>query len=153
MAVTGTRRAPLRLLSAPESISAARSNVGEALVAWGLDGLVDSATLLVSEVATNVVLHARTDFEVRVEQRGDRVRVSVSDGSDRSALRRRYGLEAGTGRGLALVETLSAQWGVDPAEAPWSKTVWFELDERVAGEDGLEGALYGEDWLALVDDL
>ncbi len=153
MVLSGTHRAPVRLRSAPDSVSRARAAVREALSEWGLHDLVDTAALLASEVTTNVLLHARTEFELRVDRQDGRVRVSVSDGSPRPATRRRYGLDAGTGRGLGLVETLSLDWGTEAAAPPWAKTVWFELDEAGAGDEHAEGALYGEDWLALVDDL
>ena len=151
MQVDEACRAVVRLPATPDSISTARATVRRALRAWDLDALVDTAQLLTSEVATNAVLHARTDFEVRVERRGDRVRVSVLDGSPRRAARRRYGLDSGTGRGLGLVEALSAAWACEPADG-WAKVTWFELDPA-ATPDSDEGLLYGEDWLSLVDDL
>ncbi len=154
MRLSRAQRRTLRRRSAPDSISTARAHVREALQAWGLDPLVDTATLLVSEITTNVLLHARTDFALAVERREGVVRIRVLDGSPRAATRRRYGLDAGTGRGLGLVETLAVAWGSEPAEAPWAKSVWFDLDENATANDGFgEGALYGEDWLALVDDL
>ena len=143
--------AVVRLPAAPESIGAARAAVRRALVSCDLEALVETAQLLTSEVATNAVLHARTDFELRVERRGGRVRISVLDGSPALAARRRYGLDSGTGRGLGLVEALSAAWGCERADG-WAKATWFELDPD-AVPDADEGALYGEDWLSLVDDL
>lgn len=137
---------------APDSVTTARAVVRSALRGWDLEQLTDTAALLVSELATNAVLHARSDFAVCVERRAGRVRVSVSDCSARTASRRRYGLHAGTGRGLGLIDSLALAWGSDEAAEPWTKTVWFELDEAGV-EDAAEGALYGEDWLALVDDL
>ena len=148
------QQASARLRPAPDSISAERRTVRAALQGWGLEHLVDTATLLASELASNVVLHARTRFEIRVERLQDGVRVTVLDASRQGAVRRRYGLDAGTGRGLGLVETLSARWDCESASAPWAKAVWFELsDDADAQEATCEGALYGDDWLALVDDL
>lgn len=144
----------VRLPASPESVGGARRAVSRALGDWQLDHLTDTAMLLVSELATNVLLHARTDFEVRAERRDGRLRVTVLDCSPRQAVRRRYGLDAGTGRGLGIVEALSAAWGSGSAEAPWAKGVWFELFlEPDAEPEPAEGALYGEDWLDLVDDL
>jgi anti-sigma regulatory factor (Ser/Thr protein kinase) len=143
----------LLLPGAPDSISTARSTVREALTGWGLEHLTDTATLLVSELSTNVLLHARTDFEVRVERAAGTVRVTVLDGSDREATRRHYEIDAGTGRGLGLVAGLATAWGTAAAGDPWSKAVWFELDD--SGDEGaaVDGALYDEDWLTLVEDL
>ncbi len=148
------RRASLRLPARADSISTARAFLRRALVDRGLDHLVDTATLLVSELATNVLLHAGGDFEVRIAPGDERLRVTVLDGSPSAPVRRRYGLDAGTGRGLALVDTLAAAWDTGPGQDGWAKGVWFELalapDEQ---EPTGEGALFGEDWLALVDDL
>ena len=151
MQVDEACRAVVRLPAAPDSIGAARAALRRTLRDWDLDALVDTAQLLTSELATNAVLHARTDFELRVERRGDRLRVSVLDGSPRTAARRRYGLDSGTGRGLGLVEALSADWGTSSADG-WAKAVWFELDPAAVPLDD-EGVLYGEDWLSLVDEL
>jgi anti-sigma regulatory factor (Ser/Thr protein kinase) len=154
MVVAGRTRDAVRLPPTPVSVRAARGSVTSVLEQWQLADVADTAALLVSELATNVLLHAHTDFEVRTERRDGRVRVTVVDASPRRPSRRRYGLDAGTGRGLGLVATLSSSWGVDDVEAPWCKAVWFELAEHDDGSTGLtEGALYGEDWLALVDDL
>ena len=54
-----------------------------------------------------------------------RLRVEVKDDSAVVPSRKRYGPEAGTGRGLLLVESLTAAWGCDTA--PDGKSVWFEL--------------------------
>lgn len=149
---TATVRDP-PLPPSPESVGAARRAVRRTLESWGLAGLADTAVLLVSELATNVLLHARSEFSVRVDRRGSVVRVTVVDASVRQPARRRYGLDAGTGRGLALVETLSSAWGVESADGPWCKGVWFELPDTGPTAEPVEGALYGEDWLALVDSL
>ena len=151
--MVGQAQVEVRLPPAPDSTSRARAAVRRTLTDWQLEHLVDTVTLLVSELTTNVVLHARTEFEVRVERHGDLVRVTVLDRSPRRAARRRYGLQAGTGRGLGLVETLSVAWGCGPAEGGWTKAVWFEISTAPVEDDAGEGALYGEDWLALVDEL
>jgi len=145
------RRVAVRLPAAPDSISSARQVVRGTLADWDLEHLVDAAQLLTSEVTTNAVLHARTDFELRVELRDDVVRFTVCDRSGRAVARRHYGIEAGTGRGLGLVETMSVAWGTTDVDG-WAKGVWFDLDLAGVAEAD-EGALYGEDWLALVDDL
>jgi anti-sigma regulatory factor (Ser/Thr protein kinase) len=149
-----TLHASVRLRAAPESIGVARRSVRRSLEGWGLEHLVHVACLLVSELSTNAVLHARTDLEVLVERRAGCVRVTVLDGSPRLAVRRRYGLDAGTGRGLGMVEAMAARWGCEDGPAPWAKGVWFELSDDPAGQEpSPEGALYGEDWLALVKEL
>ena len=133
-------RAEATFQSVPTSARSARRFVAEMLEAWTLASLSDLATLLVSELMSNVVLHAGTDAVVRLYRLSARVRVEVSDRSPRLPVRKRYSEDATTGRGLDLVDTLSAAWGVEPTSG--GKVVWFELAEiagnaRSAAEPGM----------------
>ena len=92
---------------------------------WGCPGVVDVATLLVSEVVTNAVLHARSDIELHLLSGGHFVRVEVGDSSPATPVARRHTHESMRGRGLALVEQLATSWGV--IERPDGKVVWFEI--------------------------
>ena len=110
----------------PRSVRRARRFVAKALLAGDVPAeLVDTAVLLVSELASNVILHARSGIEVSVACRPDHARVAVADRNPRHLVRRRHAQDATTGRGLLLVDRLAATWGVEPA--PDGKTVWFEL--------------------------
>lgn len=93
---------------------------------WKDDDSDMRLSLLVSELATNAVLHARTSFAVQVTMTPTVIRVSVTDGSPILPERRNYSFLHPTGRGLHLVDSLSDRWGVN-LEPP-GKTVWFELD-------------------------
>ena len=104
----------LELPAEPASVRAARVFVTEHLDAWGCNGLTETAALLTSELATNVVLHARTSFAVVVARTTDGARVDVLDRSQVSPVRRDHDLSAPTGRGLALVEHLASSWGETP---------------------------------------
>ena len=103
----------------------ARQRVADALEARNLDAAVVAASLVVSELATNAVLHARTPYEVRMELGQDVVRIEVHDGVGRPPVRRYFSDEATSGRGLRLVEELSVAWGVDLKGK--GKTVWAEM--------------------------
>lgn len=105
----------------------ARRLVRSTLHSWQLDHLEETAGLLVSELATNAVLHARTGFLLVAEQRGALVRVSVFDCSAAGPARRHPGVHSGTGRGLGLIAVLASSWGTDSECRPWTKAVWFEL--------------------------
>lgn len=85
----------------------------------------DPADLLLTELATNAVVHARTPFTVELHLDVD-LRVSVADG-DRvgQPVLRPLSDEGEAGRGLPLVAALSERWGVTPA--PDGKVVWFEV--------------------------
>lgn len=126
----------------PRSVPEARHAVEVALRRWGLEDLVWTAALLVSELAANALLHARTDFTVTVCVLPDgAARLEVTDGSRSVPRSRRYGQEATTGRGLRLVEDLSRGWGVEAG--PEGKTVWVEVEAaappaRRPGEAGPE---------------
>jgi anti-sigma regulatory factor (Ser/Thr protein kinase) len=88
--------------------------------------VIDDIELLVSELVTNAVLHARSDARVTIELLDDRVRVTVADASPIVPRLRDYGPAAVTGRGMLLVDRLSDQWGVDVDDGA-GKRVWFEL--------------------------
>jgi PAS domain S-box-containing protein len=116
----------VRLDPVPGSARQARAFVSEVLHEVGQSEFADSATLLVSELVTNAILHARTTIGVAVAATADSVYVGVNDRSGQLPARRDYGTRATTGRGLALVELIAARHGTE-AHDDGSKTVWFEL--------------------------
>jgi len=109
----------------PSSVSTARRMVRELLTVAGLDDLLDDGALLVSELATNSVIHAGSQVRVRGQVVGGVLRVEVTDASSHHPALRNYAETAGSGRGMALLVALADQWGVIPV--PEGKTVWFEL--------------------------
>ncbi|MCW2666140.1 MAG: hypothetical protein JWN57_1102 [Frankiales bacterium] len=121
----GVSTASRTLSPTPAEVAGARRFVQQTLDTWGLDALAWTAEQLVSELATNCILHARTAYTVELSREGEVVRVSVSDGSPAVPRPRRYDNESTTGRGLRLVESLASRWGVVPAGR--GKIVWFEL--------------------------
>lgn len=137
-------------------VPAARDFVRGTLSEAGLHGIADTAALLVSELATNAVLHARSDYRIEVLIAADSVRFTVFDSNPSTAFRRLNRIDAATGRGLALVEAMSTRWGATPRGqlGGHAKGIWFELPTD-ADElpDAGEGTLFGEDWLARAEDL
>jgi anti-sigma regulatory factor (Ser/Thr protein kinase) len=110
----------------PESVAAARRFTRAALVRHAVDTeVVDTAALLVSELATNAIVHATSDIRLRVRV-GHDIRIEVSDVSTEMPVVTTGGLERESGRGLALVASLAANWDWAPREA--GKVVWFALD-------------------------
>jgi anti-sigma regulatory factor (Ser/Thr protein kinase) len=110
-------------LAAPR---AARRFLADGLRGWGCDSvLLDDAQLVVSELAANAVLHARTAFSVVARWEEDGVLVSVDDSSPAMPILRNPGPATPTGRGLRLVALLARDWGVE-ATSP-GKTVWARL--------------------------
>lgn len=114
--------------SIPASAGQARRFVESVLEEGGLDHLSYAATMLVSELVANAVLHTGTPVEVVVCPELDRIRVEVHDGSPQLPVRKHYSTMSGTGRGLLLVERMASEWGSDRTAD--GKLVWFELDAR-----------------------
>lgn len=112
-----------------QSARAARRFVTEALTGWDDDegDLIDTVTLLVSELVTNAVLHAGSEVEVMVRLTDTAARIEVTDASAESIAPRDAAIDEDHGRGLALVGTLARRWGVRSAQGG-GKTVWFEVD-------------------------
>jgi anti-sigma regulatory factor (Ser/Thr protein kinase) len=94
----------------------------------------EDATLLVSEVVTNAVRHARSDLVLRASMTVGRLRISVEDREGGTLPRpgASPGEEAESGWGLLLVEALSEAWGVETT--PGGKRVWFDLELSPGGE-------------------
>lgn len=87
--------------------------------------VADIVSLLVSEIVTNAVLHARTEVRVSIERAEDTIRVEIADECVSGPQVRHVTRQASTGRGLQLVDQLSDRWGTEPRQG--GKVVWFEL--------------------------
>lgn len=117
------------------SVSQVRRLARESAEGWGVEQVEWTLSQLVTELATNAVIHAGTSFQVRLSLSGGLLRCEVTDASPQVPRPRRYALEATTGRGLSMIEQLSDAWGVKPHAG--GKTVWFELslDDGETTED------------------
>lgn len=125
-----------RLPPEPASAGAARRWVAQLLTGWGLAAAADDLRLVVSELVSNAVLHARTVVEVALSVAEGVIELAVVDHNPRSPRPRAAnpGVEATGGRGLLLVQELSDDWGLH--ESADGKAVWF----RVAAPDGWDYA-------------
>ena len=110
----------------PTSIATAREFVREALQRHGLRHLVDDVRLVVSELSTNAMLHARTPFTVTLTgTREGAVLLTVRDGAPHGPARTSAQVLDTSGRGLSIVDLVSSDWGVSPAvDATHAKSVW-----------------------------
>ena len=110
----------------PAGLSAreARRFVGELLREAGREEWLDAAQLAVSEVVTNVVLHAHTSFTVTARLTTDHVRVEVRDHNPTLPAQRSYDEQATTGRGMELVAAVTSSHGVQSLGVE-GKVVWF----------------------------
>jgi anti-sigma regulatory factor (Ser/Thr protein kinase) len=93
----------------------------------------DQLALIVSELATNAVIHAVTPFTIAMNLREDALRLEVSD---RSSLEATPATEPPPpdqphGRGLMIVGhmagQLGAEWGVTGNGAASGKTIWLNI--------------------------
>ncbi|MFD5922850.1 SpoIIE family protein phosphatase [Kitasatospora sp. NPDC058201] len=101
----------------------ARQHARDQLAAWGLDELVMTTELVVSELVGNVVRHAKGPVQLRL-LRSDVLICEVSDGSLTTPhIRRALTTDEG-GRGLQLIEALAHRWGT--RHAPTGKCIWTE---------------------------
>jgi anti-sigma regulatory factor (Ser/Thr protein kinase) len=111
---------------------AARRFVVETLARWGCDDLAADAALVVTELATNAVIHAKSDFIVSMTCQNDVVRISVRDDSVVAPTARRSPTTTPSGRGMVLVAATGRQWEAELL--PDGKVVWVEF-ERVGRRD------------------
>jgi anti-sigma regulatory factor (Ser/Thr protein kinase) len=117
---------------APSSVAVARKRLSSELHAQGADdSVIDDAGVVVSELLSNALRHARPlpSGQIKVSwcQTGDEVEVAVSDGGAMTEPRRtRPTLSSLGGRGLSIVEALSDQWGVRHEDGG-ATTVWARL--------------------------
>ena len=86
---------------------------------------LQTAVLLSSELATNAVLHARTDFDVRLCVTRSTLRIAITDGSSRPPSPVVVDGDATSGRGLGLLDQLSTRWGIETVAS--GKSIWFEI--------------------------
>jgi PAS domain S-box-containing protein len=110
----------------------------------------DELVLMLSELSTNAVKHAATEFEVAVHVAADgsRVRVAVSDGASGLPTSPEQVADAPHGRGLHIVRALADAWGIEMRRDRPGKTVWFSLPlsaPDTAAPDGGLGAQPGVD--------
>lgn len=118
----------MELQALPSRIGQVRRIVSAQLRYWHLDSLIDRAALGVTELLTNVHLHARPDktCTVELELLLDRLTVSVRDHDPRLPVVDDADPLATRGRGLAMVAAMSDSWGARP-DGDSGKVVWFTL--------------------------
>ncbi|GHF25730.1 hypothetical protein GCM10018772_59340 [Streptomyces fumanus] len=114
-----------RLARDPAEVPRARAAVREQLHDWGLDALADTAELLVGELVTNAVRHARARPVGLRLVRGDTLLCEVDDDDHELPSLRGAGPGDEYGRGLRVVSALAREWGT--ARSGAGKTVWCEL--------------------------
>jgi DNA-binding NarL/FixJ family response regulator len=124
----GRKAATLRVGPDTSAPRVARRFVNDVLTGSGYGEVLDVVELLVTEVVTNAVVHARSEADVVVRLLPHAVRVEVHDGDDSFPVRRAAGHDQPGGRGLDLIEQMSRSWGIDMLDV--GKRIWFEVATR-----------------------
>jgi len=127
------RQTTLTLPATGRAAGLARQATRDTLVAWQLAYLEETAVLLVSELVTNVVRHARSDalgMALRLEPAGASLVIEVHDGDPHEPRPRTPGRFDESGFGFVLIEALAGKWGV--RQTATGKAVWVELDATQA---------------------
>ena len=128
-------------------VAEARGQVRAAICAWEVPVDLSVAVLLTSELVTNAIRHEPGETVILVITCSrDQLRVDVHDTSRFLPVLVDAPADAETGRGLMLVATLSAEWGVyrTPAGKAVYFTLGFEPDLADSGERGPQGLIRGD---------
>ncbi|MEU7701129.1 MULTISPECIES: ATP-binding protein [unclassified Streptomyces] len=131
------QEASVTLPSDPASVPTARRYVAGVLADWGLDDaadIADAIRLIVSELATNAVLHTLGQsptftVDVRLE-REEQLYIGVTDSHPRRPRRLPAAVQQDNGRGMVIIRVLAAEAGGRLSVTPTDdggKTVWITL--------------------------
>jgi serine phosphatase RsbU (regulator of sigma subunit)/anti-sigma regulatory factor (Ser/Thr protein kinase) len=115
------------------SVRRARAFVSASLEGRTPDEL-ELVEVLVSELATNAVRHAATNFEVVIvkDRSSSCIRVGITDEGSGIPVQHGIRVMEPHGRGLQIVGELADDWGVEWSVGGSTKTVWFELGRQWA---------------------
>jgi CheY-like chemotaxis protein len=116
----------LALPADPASVARARRFLRSTLQDWNLDRLVEDGQIVVSELVTNAVMHAKSAPELRLSLNGATLRVEVRDDGPGTPEPQPPSETGEHGRGMHLVAALAAAWGMDLPQDD-GKVVWAEL--------------------------
>jgi anti-sigma regulatory factor (Ser/Thr protein kinase) len=124
------------------SIREARDFVTSILESCGwLPGQIEDVRLIVSELATNAVLHAKSPFEVQIRLDED-LRVRVRDARpERTPRLRPVHDDVPGGRGLHIVARLADEWGVVQGDS--DKSTWFVVRPATGDRAGARSRTHG----------
>ncbi|MEU9846728.1 ATP-binding protein [Streptomyces sp. NPDC047985] len=122
----------------PHNVAFSRRRAARLIAEWGHPERSSDAALLVSELATNALLHGAVPdrlFRVRLALMPGLLRIEVSDACDErpAGPGARVGAGDETGRGLLIVDRVADRWGAESRTV--GKTVFAELDLGQGHED------------------
>jgi anti-sigma regulatory factor (Ser/Thr protein kinase) len=115
-------RTHLELAALPTAVPCARLHVQSVACEWGLPDLADTAELLASELMTNAVQASKRlktkpglaivpVVRLRLISDGTSLVIHIWDASDETPVLKQCVTDDEGGRGLMIVDALSADWG------------------------------------------
>jgi anti-sigma regulatory factor (Ser/Thr protein kinase) len=111
--------------NSPGSVAAARRFAANAVQGVPAETL-ETVKLMVSELATNCVRHADSQFDLTVIQTEHEIRVEATDYGGGEPTMLSPGPAEPTGRGLMIIDMLATTWGSEHPSAS-GKMVWFAI--------------------------
>lgn len=93
--------------------------------------VLEAIELMVSELATNCIRHTDSGFDLTITRSGGDIRVEATDHAGGTPTMRSPKPTDPSGRGLKIIDMLSAGWGVQ-SESGAGKTVWFTISDPAA---------------------
>jgi serine/threonine-protein kinase RsbW len=128
--VTSTRTFPHEVQSVP----AARRFATTVLRGASAE-ILEAVELMVSELATNCIRHTNSGFDLTIIRSGPHIRVEATDHAGGTPTMRSPEPTDPSGRGLKIIDMLSAGWGVQSASG-MGKTVWFTISDSAVARAG-----------------
>jgi serine phosphatase RsbU (regulator of sigma subunit)/anti-sigma regulatory factor (Ser/Thr protein kinase) len=128
-------RAHRTFTASSQSAAQARVFTRTKLEEWGAEELADSASLIVSELVTNAVIHTGTPARLALRLQSQDLRVEVEDqlpGRTLAIVPERPSDTAEQGRGLLITTSLSSAWGVEYTAT--AKRVWVLCERNGTSE-------------------
>jgi anti-sigma regulatory factor (Ser/Thr protein kinase) len=123
----------ISLPARPDSVREARHFVADAAGRAGFDpDVIDLVAVAASELVTNAVVHGRGPISVRTVLDPALLRVEVQDTASELPHRVDADRARDGGRGLAIVDAFSREWGCTVVRGASGKSVWFTLERHEA---------------------
>jgi Histidine kinase-like ATPase domain len=131
LTATHEHAAYCRIDPEPLRVSHVREWARKTLPGWGLTEHADIVELIISELATNAIMHGAGPVEICLSCTLGHLRIEVRDHGAGQPAVCHPGAEDITGRGLALIDALTAScggsWGVASTRGQPGKTVYAIL--------------------------
>jgi len=146
------RSATMSLGPDAREVALARSFAADRCTEWGRAAVAGDASVVVSELVANALVHVQSSCELTLGLRADVLRIDVADHGGGMPDVRDVTVDDEHGRGLLLVSILCTAWGSEPRDD--GKSVWAELlapstmegvrRTRRPGSGGVAGPARGE---------